>query len=168
MKLIKKSVSVLLSFIMICSLLTIIPLSVRAEDGTHTLTVDLFELSLTNDYYENIAFETKIDGSSAEGSSHSVQPGAQVSVTARLISDTYRFHVTGMTMTCTQDGETKALDAELEILDAYRNVRAAFTMPSADARISFRVEEIYTVQVSGSADGTIAANRVRARKGASR
>lgn len=93
-KSIKKSVSVLLSFIMIFSLFTIIPFSVRAEDGAHTLTVDLFEPSLTNDHYENIALETKINGTSAQGASHSVQPGATVSVTARLIDNTYRFHVT--------------------------------------------------------------------------
>ena len=160
-----KVVCVLLSVFMLTGLFTIIPFSAGAAGDTHILTVDLFEPSLTNDHYENITIETKIGGSLAEGVSHSVQAGAQISVTARLKSNTYLFHVTGMTMTYTQDGETKTVDAELEILDAYRNVRAEFTMPSADARISFKVEEVYSVQVSGSADGTVTADRIRACKG---
>ncbi len=161
----KKIVSILLSVLMLTGLFSVVPFSVGAAGGTQTLTVDLFEPSLTNDYYENIALETKIGGSTVEGASHSVQPGDQISVTARLISNDFRFHVTGMTMTYTQDGEEKTVEAELEILDAYRNVRAEFTMPSADARISFTVEEIYTVHISDNIDGTISADRVRARKG---
>ena len=164
-KTITKSVSVLLSLIMMISVFTIIQLPVRADGVAYTLTVDYFEPSLTDDHYDNIALETKIDGSAAEGESLSVQPGARISVTARLKNNDYRFHVTGMTMTYTQGGEAKTVDAELEILDAYRNVRAEFTMPSADARISFSVEEIYTVHISGSADGTITADRIRAYKG---
>ena len=161
----KKIVSILLSVLMLTGLFSVVPFSVGAAGGTQTLTVDLFEPSLTNDYYENIALETKIGGSTVEGASHSVQPGDQISVTARLISNDFRFHVTGMTMTYTQDGEEKTVEAELEILDAYRNVRAEFTMPSADARISFSVEEIYTVHITDTIDGTISADRVRARKG---
>ena len=162
---IKKTISILLSVLILTGLFTVVPFSVGAVSSEHTLTVDLFEPSLTNDHYDNIAIETMIDGSTVEGASHFVQPGAQISVTARLKSNTYLFHVTGMTMTYTQDGETKTIEAELEILDVYRNVRAVFTMPSADARISFTVEEVYSVQISGSADGSVAADRVRARKG---
>ena len=164
-KSITKTLSVLLSFIMIISLFTIVPLSVGAENGTHTLTVESFEPSLLNDHYENIAIETKINGSTADGSSHSLLAGSHISVTARLINNDYRFHVTGMTMTYMEDGETKTLESELDILDVYRNVKADFLMPSADARISFTVEEVYSVRVSGSADGTVAADCIRAYKG---
>ena len=160
-----KVVSILLSALIIFSLFTIVPFSVGAEGDAYTLTVDLFEPSPTNDYYENIALETKIGGSAAEGASHSVEPGSPISVTARLKTNDYRFHVTGMTMTYILDGETKTVDAELEILDAYRNVRAEFSMPAADARISFSVEEVYSVRVSGSADGAVTADRIRAFKG---
>ena len=162
---ITKVVSIFLSALMLSCLFTIVPFSVGAAGDTHTLTVDLFEPCLTDDHYENIAIETKIGDSAAEGGSHSVQAGAQISVTARLKNNDYRFHVTGMTMTYTQDGETKTLDAELEILDTYRNVKAEFTMPSADARISFTVEEIYYVRVTSNAYGAVSADRIRARKG---
>ncbi len=151
---ITKVVSIFLTVLMLSCLFTIVPFSVGAAGDTHTLTVDLFEPCLTDDYDENIAIETKIG-----------QAGAQISVTARLKNNDYRFHVTGMTMTYTQDGEAKTLDAELEILDAYRNVKAEFTMPSADARISFKVEEIYYVRVTSNAYGAVSADRIRVRKG---
>ena len=165
MGMLKKPMSILLSLLMIVSLFTIVPFPVGAESAVYTLTVENFEPSPTNDYDENIALETKIDGSVTEGTSHSVQSGTQISVTARLGSNDYPYHVTGMTMTYLQDGETKTTEAELEILDAYRNVRAVFTMPPSDARISFKVDELHSVQVSGSADGTVTADRIRAYKG---
>ena len=165
MRMLKKPMSILLSLLMIVSLFTIVPFPVGAESAVYTLTVENFEPSPTNDYDENIALETKIGGSVTEGTSHSVQSGTQISVTARLGSNDYPYHVTGMTMTYLQDGETKTTEAELEILDAYRNVRAVFTMPPSDARISFKVDELHSVQVSGSADGTVTADRIRAYKG---
>ncbi len=165
MGMLKKPMSILLSLLMIVSLFTIVPFPVGAESAVYTLTVENFEPSPTNDYDENIALETKIGGSVTEGTSHSVQSGTQISVTARLGSNDYPYHVTGMTMTYLQDGETKITEAELEILDAYRNVRAVFTMPPSDARISFKVDELHSVQVSGSADGTVTADRIRAYKG---
>jgi len=165
MGMLKKPMSILLPLLMIVSLFTIVPFPVGAESAVYTLTVENFEPSPTNDYDENIALETKIDGSVTEGTSHSVQSGTQISVTARLGSNGYPYHVTGMTMTYLQDGETKTTEAELEILDAYRNVRAVFTMPPSDARISFKVDELHSVQVSGSADGTVTADRIRAYKG---
>lgn len=165
MGMLKKPMSILLSLLMIVSLFTIVPFPVGAESAVYTLTVENFEPSPTNDYDENIALETKIGGSVTEGTSHSVQSGTQISVTARLGSNDYPYHVTGMTMTYLQDGETKTTEAELEILDAYRNVRAVFTMPPSDARISFKVDELHSVQVSGSADGTVTADRIRAYKG---
>ena len=165
MRMLKKPMSILLSLLMIVSLFTIVPFPVGAESAVYTLTVESFEPSPTNDYDENIALETKIGGSVTEGTSHSVQSGTQISVTARLGSNDYPYHVTGMTMTYLQDGETKTTEAELEILDAYRNVRAVFTMPPSDARISFKVDELHSVQVSGSADGTVTADRIRAYKG---
>lgn len=165
MRMLKKPMSILLSLLMIVSLFTIVPFPVGAESAVYTLTVENFEPSPTNDYDENIALETKIGGSVTEGTSHSVQSGTQISVTARLGSNDYPYHVTGMTMTYLQDGETKTTEAELEILDAYRNVRAVFTMPPSDARISFKVDELHSVQVSGSADGTVTVDRIRAYKG---
>lgn len=162
---ITKTLSLLLSFIMIFSLFTIVPVSVTAADGLYTLTVEVFEPSILNDHYENIAIETKINGSVEDGSSHSLLAGSHISVTARLINNDYRFHVTGMTMTYMEDGETKTLESELDILDVYRNVKADFLMPSADARISFTVEEVYSVRVNSSADGTLSADCIRARKG---
>ena len=66
-KSITKSVSVLLSLIMMISLFTVIQLPVGAEGAEYTLTVDYFEPGMTDDHYDNIALETKIDGSSAEG-----------------------------------------------------------------------------------------------------
>ena len=164
-KSITKTLSLLLSFIMIFSLFTIVPVSVTAADGLYTLTVEVFEPSILNDHYENIAIETKINGSTADGSSHSLLAGSHISVTARLINNDYRFHVTGMTMTYMEDGETKTLESELDILDVYRNVKADFLMPSADARISFTVEEVYSVRVNSSADGILSADCIRARKG---
>ncbi|MBR1483686.1 MAG: InlB B-repeat-containing protein [Ruminococcus sp.] len=165
MGMLKKPMSILLSLLMIVSLFTIVTFPVGAESAVYTLTVENFEPSPTNDYDENIALETKIGDSAAEGKNYSVQAGTQISVTARLKNNDYPFHVTGMTMTYTQDGETKTLDAELETLDAYRNVRAQFIMPSADTRISFKVEEIYYVRVTSNAYGAVSADRIRVRKG---
>ena len=99
---ITKTLSLLLSFIMIFSLFTIVPVSVTAADGLYTLTVEVFEPSILNDHYENIAIETKINGSVEDGSSHSLLAGSHISVTARLINNDYRFHVTGMTMGATR------------------------------------------------------------------
>lgn len=90
--------SIFLSALMLSYLFTIVPFSVGAADDTHTLTVDLFEPCLTDDHYENIAIETKIGDSAAEGKKYSVQAGTQISVTARLKNNDYRFHVTGMTI----------------------------------------------------------------------
>ena len=144
---ITKVVSIFLSALMLSYLFTIVPFSVGAADDTHTLTVDIFESNLTDDHYENIAIETKINGSTADGSSHSLLAGSHISVTARLINNDYRFHVTGMTMTYMEDGKTKTLESELDILDVYRNVKADFLMPSADARISFTVEELSLIHI---------------------
>lgn len=94
MGMLKKPMSILLSLLMIVSLFTIVPFPVGAESAVYTLTVENFEPSPTNDYDENIALETKIGGSVTEGTSHSVQSGTQISVTARLGSNDYPYHVT--------------------------------------------------------------------------
>lgn len=164
MKLLLKMISVLL---IITVLMTVIPLTVFADDG-YTVTIDPFEYDSTyGDFARYIDITAEVNGQPVEGSSFHFDSFEDIiTIRASLKEEWHNFpcHVTGMTMTYDTDDETLSQDLDLTIINEYRDVETTF-QHDGDVHISFTVDKVYKVLIEESDDGEITADRYRAKEG---